>query len=94
MPFGIDEAAHTYFGKAAKDLDLAQAKFVDRTIAVWRRASPNFWCRKGQKQQERVPDEWLKDKISETQRDAALAEAFNLRRRLRQHRQLRRILSR
>lgn len=76
--FGIDEAAHTYFGKAAKDLDLAQASLLIGLLPAPSVYSPiSGDVAKAKKQQERVLRRMVEDKkISETQRDAALAEAL------------------
>lgn len=76
--FGIDEAAHTYFGKEAKDLDLAQASLLIGLLPAPSIYSPiSGDVAKAKKQQERVLRRMVEDKkISESERDKALAETL------------------
>lgn len=73
--FGIDEAAHTYFGKEAKDLSLAEASMVVGILPAPSAYSPiSGDAAKAKKQQERVLRRMVEDKkITEAQKQEALA---------------------
>ncbi len=77
--FGIDEAAHTYFGKEAKALTLAEASMLIGVLPAPSAYSPvSGDAAKSKKQQERVLRRMVEDgKISESQKQTALAEQLN-----------------
>ena len=74
--FGIDEAAHRYFGIEAKDLSLAQASMLVGLLPAPSAYSPiSGDAALAQKQQERVLRRMVEDKkITAEQKTAALAE--------------------
>lgn len=74
--FGIDEAARTYFGKAAKDLTLAEGSMLIGILPAPSAYSPiNGDPEKAKVQQERVLRRMVEDgKITAAQRDEALAQ--------------------
>lgn len=73
--FGIDEAAKIYFGKAAKDLTLAEASMLIGVLPAPSAYSPiNGDPAKAKVQQERVLRRMVEDKkITEAQKQEALA---------------------
>lgn len=73
--FGIDEAAHTYYGKEAKDLTLAEASMLIGILPAPSAYSPiSGDAAKAKKQQERVLRRMVEDKkITEADKQAALA---------------------
>lgn len=73
--FGIDEAAKIYFGKAAKDLTLAEASMLIGVLPAPSAYSPiNGDLAKAKVQQERVLRRMVEDKkITEAQKQEALA---------------------
>ncbi|MBP7760197.1 PBP1A family penicillin-binding protein [Candidatus Saccharibacteria bacterium] len=73
--FGIDEAAHTYFGKAPKDLNLAEASMLIGLLPAPSAYSPvSGDAATAKKQQERVLRRMVEDKkITSEQRDQASA---------------------
>lgn len=74
--FGIDEAARTYFGKAAIDLTLAESSMLIGILPAPSAYSPiNGDPEKAKAQQERVLRRMVEDgKITAAERDAALAQ--------------------
>ncbi len=77
--FGIDEAAHTYFNKEAKDLTLAESSMLIGILPAPSAYSPiSGDADKAKKQQERVLRRLVEDKkISEADKAAALAVALS-----------------
>ncbi|MFZ1458912.1 MAG: PBP1A family penicillin-binding protein [Candidatus Saccharimonadales bacterium] len=73
--FGIDEAAHVYFAKDAKDLTLAESSMLIGVLPAPSAYSPvSGDAEKAKKQQERVLRRMVEDKkISEADKAAALA---------------------
>lgn len=73
--FGIDEAAKTYYNKAAKDLTLAEASMLVGVLPAPSAYSPiSGDAEKAKKQQERVLRRMVEDgKITEAQKQDALA---------------------
>lgn len=74
--FGIDEAAHTYFGKEAKDLDLAESAMLIGILPAPSVYSPiNGDEHKAKVRQKYVLERLKEDgKITQAEEDAALAE--------------------
>ncbi|MGB3023600.1 MAG: PBP1A family penicillin-binding protein [Candidatus Saccharimonadales bacterium] len=73
--FGIDQAAHSYFGKSAKELSLAEASMLVGILPAPSAYSPvSGDADKAKKQQERVLRRMVEDKkISEADKTAAMA---------------------
>lgn len=76
--FGIDQAAKIYFGKSAKELDLAESTMLIGILPAPSAYSPvSGDTTQAKKQQERVLRRLVEDKkISDAQKTAALAEAL------------------